>query len=86
MTLRPEPYERLENQDTLSGLSRLRQAAEQLAVSMAALAMAWALEHPAVSGIVIGPRTVAHLKEAVAALDIRLGESERADLTALFPR
>jgi aryl-alcohol dehydrogenase-like predicted oxidoreductase len=86
MTLRPEPYGHLEHEGTLSGLSRLRQAAEQREVSMAALAMAWALEHPALSGIVIGPRHVTHLEEAVTALDIRLDESERADLTALFPR
>ncbi len=64
----------------------MRQAAEQRAVSMAALAMAWVLEHPATSGIVIGPRHVTHLEEAVAALDIRLDESERAELTALFLR
>ncbi len=86
MTLRPEPYGHLEDKRTLTGLRRLRQAARRRAVSMAALAMAWVLEHPAVSGIVIGPRHVAHLEEAVAALDIRLEESERAELTALFLR
>ncbi len=53
---------------------------------MAALAMAWVLEHPAASGIVIGPRHVTHLEEAVAALDIRLDESDRAELAALFGR
>ena len=86
MTFRPEPYGYLEHEGTLSGLSRLRRAAVQRAVPMAALAMAWVLEHPAVSGIVIGPRHVTHLEEAVAALNIRLDESERAELTALFPR
>ena len=50
------------------------------------LAMAWVLEHPAVTGIVIGPRNGTHLEKAVAALDIRLDESERAELAALFPR
>jgi len=86
MTLRPEPYGHLEREGTLSGLSRLRQAAGQREVSMAALAMAWVFEHPAVTGIVIGPQHLAHLEEAVAALDIRLDESERSELTALFLR
>ncbi len=84
MTFRPEPYGYLEHEGTLTGLSRLRQAAVERGVSMAALAMAWVLEHPAASGIVIGPRHVTHLEEAAAALDIRLDESERAELTALF--
>ena len=86
MTLRPEPYGYLEHEGTLSGLSRLRQAAGQREISMTALAMAWVLEHPSVTSIVIGPRQLSHLEEAVAALGIRLDESERAELTALFPR
>jgi len=86
MTLRPEPYSALEHESTLSGLRRLRQAAGQREISMTALAMAWVLEHPSVTSIVIGPRQLSHLEEAVAALGIRLDESERAELTALFPR
>ena len=47
MTMRPEPYEHLVGDRLFDGLDRLEAAAGERGVSMAALAFAWVLSHPA---------------------------------------
>jgi NDP-hexose 2,3-enoyl reductase len=47
--------------------------------------MAWTLSRPGVTGVVIGPRTEAHLDDALAALRSPLPGPLLADLDALFP-
>ncbi len=46
--------------------------AEQLGITLAQLAMAFALEHPAVTAAIIGPRTIEHLETILPAAEVRL--------------
>ena len=86
MTLRPEPYAHLVNDDVFAGLASLRQQAADRGLDMATLAFAWVLSHPVMTAAIAGPRKPEHLAPALAALDVPLSEHERAELAALFPR
>lgn len=83
MTLRPEPYHHLERDDIFRGLDRFADEARARGVDMSALALAWALHHPRMDGVVIGPRRPAHLETALAALDITLPDDEAARIAGL---
>ena len=52
-------------------------------VSAAQIALAWLLERPAVSSLVVGGRTEAHFLDNIAALDIKLTDEERQRLDAV---
>ena len=52
-------------------------------VSAAQVALAWALERPAVASAVIGGRTEAQFRDNIAAVDIDLTEAERRTLDAV---
>ena len=51
----------------------------------AQLALAWVASRPGVTAVVAGPRIVAHLDAAVAALDAELADHELDRLDQLFP-
>jgi len=84
MTLRPEPYLHLPGERVFRGLDNLAAVARSRDVSMSALALAWVLHHPRVDAAILGPRTPAHLDDALTALDIALSPEEAASLAALF--
>ena len=84
MTLRPEPYRHLERDDVFRGLAALGEEARARGVEMGALAIAWVLHHPGVDAAIIGPRTVRHLEEALAATTVVLSEDDSLRLAALF--
>jgi aryl-alcohol dehydrogenase-like predicted oxidoreductase len=86
MTLRSEPYEHLQRDEVFTALERLEAMAAERGVDMATLALAWLLAQPLVSPVVVGPRRPAHLDPALAALELKLGEADLAELSALFPR
>jgi aryl-alcohol dehydrogenase-like predicted oxidoreductase len=60
------------NQRKLELLDGLYAIANDLDISLAELALAFVKSHPAVSTVLIGPRTVAHLEQNVKAADITL--------------
>jgi aryl-alcohol dehydrogenase-like predicted oxidoreductase len=84
MTLRPDPYEDLVNEETFRGLEAFAEAAEELGVEPATLAVAWVLGHPQVTAVVVGPRRPEQLVTAVAATQLELTAQERDELAALF--
>jgi aryl-alcohol dehydrogenase-like predicted oxidoreductase len=84
MTLRPEPYRHLERESVFKGLAALGEEARARGVEMGALAMAWALHHPRVDAVIIGPRTGAHLEAALATTTIALSDEDASRLAALF--
>jgi aryl-alcohol dehydrogenase-like predicted oxidoreductase len=84
MTLRPEPYRHFERADIFRGLDALADAARARGVEMSALALAWALHHPRMDAIVVGPRRPAHLATAASALQITLTGEEAGALAHLF--
>jgi aryl-alcohol dehydrogenase-like predicted oxidoreductase len=51
----------------------------------AQVALAWLLHQPVVTSPIVGPRTLAHLEDAVAATDIQLDAETLAALDKIFP-
>ncbi len=86
MAERPEPYRGYERDDVWRGIERLRARAVQHGVPMATLAYAWVLSDPRVTAILIGPRRPDQVDAAVAALELRLSQDERAELASFFDR
>jgi aryl-alcohol dehydrogenase-like predicted oxidoreductase len=68
MTMRPEPYEHLRNAAVFDLLEDLEREAEKQGTTMAALAIAWLLENPQVTAVIVGARKPAQLEPALAAL------------------
>jgi aryl-alcohol dehydrogenase-like predicted oxidoreductase len=60
------------NQRKLEAAEALGQLAEEAGLSLIEMAIAFVLNHPAVTSAIIGPRTLEHLESQLAAADIRL--------------
>jgi 1-deoxyxylulose-5-phosphate synthase len=84
MTLRPEPYEEIVHERTFDGLEALEATARERGTKMATLALAWVLDNPLVTAVIVGPRRPEHLEPARRALELSLSEAERDELGALF--
>ncbi|HEY7273120.1 MAG TPA: aldo/keto reductase, partial [Actinoplanes sp.] len=61
-----------ENQRKLDAADALAELADQAGLSLIHLALAFVLQHPAVTAPIIGPRTLEHLQSQVGAADVRL--------------
>jgi aryl-alcohol dehydrogenase-like predicted oxidoreductase len=85
MTTRPEAYEHLRNGRVFEGLESMEAYAHGRGTTMAALALGWALSHPHVTAVVVGPRRPQHLLPAIEALALDLSPVERDTLGELFP-
>jgi aryl-alcohol dehydrogenase-like predicted oxidoreductase len=85
MTLRPEGGERYVIDPVFDALESFEREAAQRGVSMAGLALAWALAVPEITAVIIGPMKAEHLAPVEECLALSLSESERDALTALFP-
>lgn len=59
--------------------------AEARQVPLARFANAWALRHPAVTSVIIGPRTAEQLEDSLAALDLEITGEEAARIDELVP-
>ena len=84
MTLRPDPYADLVNEETFDGLEAFAAAAADLGVEPATLAVAWVLGNPQVTAVVVGPRRPEQLATAVAATELELTPGQRDELAGLF--
>ena len=60
------------NQRKLQAVEQLVQLAEQADMPLSHLAIAFAATHPAVSSVILGPRTADHLQDLLAAADVGL--------------
>ena len=60
------------NQAKFDAVERLAPIAAAAGISLTHMALAWVLEHPAVTGVLIGPRTEAQLDELLAVAGRRL--------------
>lgn len=63
----------------------LARLADKLEISLVELSMGFALNHPAISSVIIGPRTEDHLKAYLKAADTLLGESVLDAIDELVP-
>jgi aryl-alcohol dehydrogenase-like predicted oxidoreductase len=61
------------------------QLCDQIAVHPAAVALAWVMQHPAVTAPIVGPRTLKHLEAAIRAVDVELSDETLQKLDAIFP-
>jgi aryl-alcohol dehydrogenase-like predicted oxidoreductase len=63
---------------------RLRELAAREGKSVAQLAIAWVLGHPAVAVALVGMRDPRELEENIAAADWRLSDADRAEIDRIF--
>jgi aryl-alcohol dehydrogenase (NADP+) len=68
--------------DVLDGLAGV---AERAGVPLAHMALAFTVEHPAVTSTILGPRTMEQLDDALAAADLRLDADTLDAVDALVP-
>ena len=65
-------------------VERVAQVAAQRGVSRAQVALAWLLGKPVVTAPIVGATKMAHLEDAVAAVDLQLSEDEVAHLEQAY--
>lgn len=84
-------YEKTRPNDTrftpeaLDAVDALRGVAEARGITVAQLAHAWLLTRPGLTAPIIGPRTLEHLRDTVAACDIELTPEELAKIDEIVP-
>src|SRR5438132_1262834 len=64
----------------LQVVAALRAFAARRGATIAQLAVAWVLAHPAVQVAIVGARTPAHLAESAGALDLTLSQEDLAEI------
>ena len=64
-------------------LEKLREIAEKHHSTPAQIALAWLLEHPAVTSIILGASNLGQLESNVGAVSVRLLTAERSELNAI---
>ncbi|HEX6902817.1 MAG TPA: aldo/keto reductase [Thermoanaerobaculia bacterium] len=72
-------------QRRLDVVEKLLPIAEEKGVPLARFANAWALRHPAVTSVIIGPRTMEQLEDSLAALEVRITDEDAAKIDELVP-
>ncbi|MBA2460994.1 MAG: aldo/keto reductase, partial [Actinobacteria bacterium] len=81
MTLRPEAYAHLQQDEVFDALEAFAAQARGRGTTPAALAFAWLLADPRVTAVVIGPRRPEHLQPALDAVELDLSPVERDAIT-----
>ena len=66
-------------------LDRLVEVATRLGVELHELAHAWVLRQPAITSVIVGPRTLSHLETALAAASVDLSSDALAAIDAIVP-
>lgn len=74
-----------ENQRKLDVVEELLKLAADAGTTITHLALAWTLEHPAVTSAIIGPRTMEQLTDVLGAADVRLDEDVLDRIDELVP-
>ncbi|MFE0591260.1 aldo/keto reductase [Micromonospora echinospora] len=74
-----------ENQRKLDAADRLARLADEVGISLVALAIAFVRCHPAVTAPIIGPRTMAHLEAQLAAADVTLSHDVLDRIDEIVP-
>lgn len=76
---------RTQAQHKFDALEQLDSLAKQAGLPLTHLAMGFAVEHPAVSAAIIGPRTPEQLADALAASDVRLSADVLDQIDKIVP-
>jgi aryl-alcohol dehydrogenase-like predicted oxidoreductase len=72
-------------QRRLDIVEKLLPLAAAKGVPLARFANAWALRHPAVTSVIIGPRTMEQLEDSLLALDVTITDDDARQIDALVP-
>jgi aryl-alcohol dehydrogenase-like predicted oxidoreductase len=73
------------NQRKLDAVEQLAELAEKAGITLIQLAIAFVLRHPAVSSVIIGPRTMEHLESQLAAADVELPDDVLDRIDEIVP-
>ena len=73
-------YRRSRNQRVRDVVDALREIAEARGISMAQVALAWLVDRPAITSVILGARTLEQLDDNLAAADLHLTPEETAKL------
>ncbi|MET8280555.1 aldo/keto reductase [Micromonospora sp. NPDC005174] len=73
------------NAAKLTAVDELATLADEAGLSLIHLAIAFVLEHPAVTSAIIGPRTLAHLESQLGAAKVTLSEDVLDRIDAIVP-
>lgn len=76
---------RTENQLKFEAVEGISTLAQKAGISMPHLSIAFALNHPAVTSVLIGPRTVVHMDGLLGAADVTLDDALLDELDAICP-
>lgn len=68
------------NERNMTIAAAVKKVADRLSSSPTTVAIAWVLSRPAISSVIIGPKSVAQLKDNLAASSLRLGEADLKQL------
>jgi aryl-alcohol dehydrogenase-like predicted oxidoreductase len=71
---------RSKNERVRAVVDAVRAIAEARGISMAQIALAWLVDRPAITSVILGARTLEQLDDNLAAADLHLTEEERAQL------
>jgi aryl-alcohol dehydrogenase-like predicted oxidoreductase len=73
------------NQRKLDAADALAKLAEEAGMTLIEMALAFCLEHPAVTAPIIGPRTMDHLESQLTAADVKLGQDVLDRIDEIVP-
>jgi aryl-alcohol dehydrogenase-like predicted oxidoreductase len=73
------------NQRKLEAADALAELAQEAGISLIELALAWVINHPAVTAAIIGPRTLEHLESQLPAADVVLDAALLDRIDAIVP-
>src|SRR5580692_7725675 len=73
------------NQQKLEAVTALNEVAKGAGLSIIELALAFVLEHPAITAPIIGPRTMEHLESQLPALELRLNADVLDSIDEIVP-
>lgn len=72
-------------QRRLDIVEQLQPLADEKEIPLARFANAWALRHPAVTSVILGPRTLEQLEDSLGALEVQITDEDAARIDALVP-
>ena len=78
-------FSHLSDERRVDAVEALVPVAEAAGLKLTHLAMAFAVAHPAVTSAIIGPRTQAHLDDALAGADVALSDDVLDQIDAVVP-
>ena len=83
--IRASYFKTFSDERRLDTVEQLIALAEQAGLPMTHLALAFAITHPGVTSALLGPRTMAHLDDLLAGLDVALTDDVLDRIDALVP-